>query len=267
MKNTILTLFLFLFSLTAFSVDELVIGCAYKCDPFYRRALFKAAKNNYVKIKILDLPANPQVRLSDVDGVLLPGGADISPEYYFPAIESSLIEYTKSLDNYVNYTEEGKRRDPFEFNLLKNYFNDDSLGDLPILGVCRGMQMLAVSQGIPLYVDIKKEFGIRNRRYLYDRVYVEDKESIMNQLFGNTFLAFKRHHQGMRVSYFQKHKDRWPNLEITSYSNNGVIAESLEFTDRPILAVQFHPENDFGYERKSIFGWLVKKAKERKFSK
>lgn len=267
MKKTFLTLFLFLFSIVAFGAEELVIGCTYKCDAFYKRALYKAAANNQVKIKILDLSLNPEIKLSDVDGVVVPGGADINPEYYFPEIEPSMVEYTKALDGYVKYTEEGKKRDPFEFNLLKTYFSDDQLKDLPILGVCRGMQMLAVSQGIPLYVDIKREFGIRNRRYLYDRIHVENKESIMNQLFNDSFLGFKRHHQGMRVWYFNRYKDRWPNLEITSLSNNGIVAESLEFKDRPVLGVQFHPENDFGYERKSIFGWLIKKAKERKNSK
>ena len=123
--------------------------------------------------------------------------------------------------------------------------------------------MLAVSQGIPLYVDIKTELGIPNRRYLFDRIEMKDGLSLMNDLFSATFRAFKRHHQGIRISYFNQHASRWPNLSLTAFSNKGLIAESLEFSDRPVLGVQFHPENDFGFERNRIIGWLLKKAEER----
>lgn len=266
-KKFILLFILFSSILPVFAHDqEVVIGCTKKCDFFYKRGLKKAARHHGLTVKILDLSVSGKVNWNELDGVVVPGGADINPEYYFPYIEPSLREYTKSLDRYVKYTEEGRKRDPFEFGLLREYFSNEKLKDFPILGICRGMQMLGVSQGIPLYVDIKQEFGIRNRRYLFDRVHVENMDSMMSEMFGSSLLAFKRHHQGVRVSYFKRYKDRWPNIEITSYSNNGIIAESLEFKDRPVLGVQFHPENDFGYERKSIFGWLISKAMERKLN-
>ena len=263
----ILVFILFSSILPVFAHDqEVVIGCTKKCDFFYRRGLKKAARHHGLTVKILDLSISEKVNWNELDGVVVPGGADINPEYYLSQVEPSLREYTKMLDRFVKYTLEGKKRDPFEFSLLKEYFSNEKLKDFPILGVCRGMQMLAVSQGIPLYVDIKHEFGIRNRRYLFDRVYVENSDSVMNEIFGSSFLGFKRHHQGVRVWYFNKYKDRWPNIEITSYSNNGIIAVSLEFKDRPVLGVQFHPENDFGYERKGIFGWLISKALERRLN-
>jgi putative glutamine amidotransferase len=255
--------FIFLLSVPVFA-EEIKIGCTTKCDPFYRTALKKAARDHNVEVKIFDLSRVKHKTIHDMDGVVVPGGADINPELYFPAIEPLLIEYTKSLDKFVNYSEEGRRRDPFEYKLLQDYFQNDRLSDLPLLGICRGMQMLAVSQGIPLYVDIKKELGIRNRRYLYDRVHISEQDSLMGEFFGPSLMAFKRHHQGIRVDYFEKHKIRWPHLEITSFSNRGLIAESLEFKNRPVLGVQFHPENDFGYERKRIFGWLIEKAISRK---
>ena len=260
-------IFLFLLvSLYSFSIfaETVTIGCATKCDLFFRMALNKVGKRHGITVKMVDVSAaGPVVDWKKYDGIIFPGGADIDPSYYLLEVEPELREYTSSLDHLVKYTKEGKRRDPIEFNMLKEYFSRPELSDLPVLGVCRGMQMLAVSQGIPLYVDIKEELGIRNRRYLYDRIHMEPGQTLMNDLFSATFKGFKRHHQGIRVSYFKEHQSRWSNLKITSYSNNGTIAESVEFSDRPVLGVQFHPENDFGFERNRIFGWLLKKARER----
>lgn len=265
-----LTLGLLLISDTLYAKD-LTFGCVTKCDLFFHVALKRVASFQGHQIKILDLSQSyPNVDWEKLDAIILPGGADISPSYYLSAVESDLQEYTKSLDHLVKYSQEGKRRDPIEFGTMKEYFNNPKLSHLPVLGVCRGMQLLAVSQGIPLYVDIKTELGIRNRRFLYDRIHIEDGETLMNELFIGSFKAFKRHHQGIRIEYFNRHADRWPHLSLTSFSNKGLIAESLEFSDRPILGVQFHPENDFGFERNQIFGWLIKKAlqwNEMKLSK
>ncbi|MBY0516938.1 MAG: gamma-glutamyl-gamma-aminobutyrate hydrolase family protein [Bacteriovoracaceae bacterium] len=256
------------FGKESLSIGKLIIGCTTKCSFFYERALKRISKLNRIPITIIDLSKNPELELSEVDGIVIPGGADINPQYYLPYVEDELQRYTRGLDHLVNYSSEGERRDPFEYGLLKKYFNDQSLYDLPVLGICRGMQMLAVSQGIPLYVDIKTELGIRNRRYLYDRINVKDHDSLMKELFpALTFLGFEQHHQGIRVDYYKKHHTRWPNVKVTSYSNKDLIAESMEFTDRPVLGVQFHPEKDFGNERRSIFGWFLNKAKSRKSGK
>lgn len=255
---------LLLSPITAFS-EPITIGCATKCDVFFRYALRKVGNRKGVTISVVDVSAQGSpIKWEDYDAIIFPGGADIDPKYYLSSVESELQEYTQSLDRLVNYSSEGRRRDPIEYNLLKNYFSRPELSALPVLGVCRGMQMLAVSQGIPLYVDIKAELGIRNRRYLYDRIVLEEGETLMNELFQSSFKGFERHHQGIRVPYFKSHAERWPYLKITSYSNGGKIAESLEFLNRPVLGVQFHPENDFGFERNRIFGWLIDKALRRR---
>ena len=263
-RKIIISFYLLIFSLKAFG-SELTIGCATKCDAFFHYSLHTVARQQGQKVKIVDISLSGfPVEWEKYDGIIMPGGADIDPKYYLPAVEPELQEYTRSLDHLIVYSAEGRRRDPIEFKLLKDYFANSLLQDLPVLGVCRGMQMLAISQGIPLYVDIKTELGIRNRRYLYDKIHIEADSSLMNELFSETFRAFKRHHQGIRVSYFNEHAERWPHLSLTSFSNKGLIAESIEFSNRPVLGVQFHPENDFGFERNRIFGWLLKKARSRK---
>lgn len=268
MRFLFLSSFAFSLLLSTAKAETITIGCATRCDIFFRYALRRVASINGVQVRVKDISAEgPDVQWEKYDGIIFPGGADINPKYYLSQVEPELQEYTKGLDRFVKYTKEGERRDPVEFDLLRAYFSLDSLKTMPVLGVCRGMQMLAVSQGIPLYVDIKEELGIRNRRYLYDRIQPDAGDTLMNRLFPHSFLGFKRHHQGIRVSYFQEHSDRWPNLRITAHSNKGFIAESLEFSDRPVLGVQFHPENDFGFERNRIFGWLLKMAREHKLKR
>ena len=170
----------------------------------------------------------------------------------------------------MDYNYEGRKRDPFESSLLKKYFGDKDSVHTPMLGICRGMQMLGVSQGIPLYMDIKKELDIRNRRWTIDRIHVRKPNStIQSSVDKARFWGVEYHHQGLRLDYFTKHKDRWPNVEVTAVSNGGKIAEALEFSDRPVMGVQFHPEWTFGRVRRGVFSWLLTKAchKEEQWSK
>ena len=57
----------------------------------------------------------------------------------------------------------------------------------------------------------------------------ENEDSRLKSILGYThFLGYKQHHQGIRIDYFLKNQNRWPHLKISSYSNGGRIAESLE---------------------------------------
>ena len=136
---------------------------------------------------------------------------------------------------------------------------------IPLFGICRGMQVLTVSQGIPLYIDIKHELGIKNRRYTLDLVSVNDENSLIKSLMKKSkFRGVELHHQGLHVPYFLKHIENWPHLNLTATSNGGKIGEVLEFSNRPVLGVQFHPEYTFGKVRQNLFKWLLNKACENK---
>lgn len=250
--------------------EVLTVGCTTNCKYFYRKAIYRAANYYGYPVRIVNMYNEElNINFDEVDAVVNPGGADIDPKYYKGKVDDDLREQLDRLDYLVNYSYEGEVRDPFEYKFWRKYFSDEEAEDLPALGICRGMQMMAVSQDIPLYIDISEEIGIRDRRYVLDRVHVnENEDSRLKSILGYThFLGYKQHHQGIRIDYFLKNQNRWPHLKISSYSNGGRIAESLEASSRLALGTQFHPEMDWWTERLRIFTWLLEKGCENKNKK
>ncbi len=243
--------------------DTLVIGCTNKCGRWNSWALKRYARKLGYDIDIINLRSeNQTVDYTQVDGILIPGGSDVNPDHYIPLQSPQTKSRLQSLRHFYSPSDIGEDRDKFEFGLLKDYFANESSRYQPILGICRGLQVLAVSQGIPLYLDIEEELGIKNRRYTLDRVQVNNPESLIRELAGrSSFRAVKYHHQGIRLDHFLENQDRWPNLDITGTSHNGKLAEVMEFYDRPILGVQYHPEwTFFSKMRRGVFSWFLKRS-------
>lgn len=248
--------------------ESLKVGCSYDCDFLYRFRLHMSSWSLGYSTEIISLHNTPNLRasLEELDGVLIPGGADIDPKYYLNNVSSELKEYTQKNLHLVNYSREGEVRDPFEYSLVKMYSEEEEFKDLPMLGICRGFQMMSVAQGIPLYLDIKTEVGIKNRINRFDRVYIEDSsDSLMDSIHrSKSVRGFKIHHQGIRVPYYLENQDKYPLTRVTAFSNNRKIAESIEYTHRPALGVQYHPEKSFPRTSGPVFRWFLKKACEHK---
>jgi putative glutamine amidotransferase len=273
MKRILGVLLLLSFSLKLWACqlpagEQLVIGSTYQLDAAYRwRLQFSAWRLNY-PLKFVQLTEKEADRaLEDIDALLIPGGADINPEYYLSQVTPELADYTRQHLSWVNFSQEGKTRDPFEYAVLKNYSEDNRYQKLPLLGICRGMQMMGVAQGIPLYLDIQQELGIKNRYRKFDRIQNIQKNSLMSQIYpGQNLKGFKYHHQGLRVFYYHENRDDFPLARITSYSHNGMIAESLEYSHRPAIGVQYHPEKSLPQTTVPLFKWFLTTACEYKNS-
>lgn len=250
--------------------ESIKVGCTYDCDFFYRFRLTMTAWGMGYSTKIVNLRSEPDMKkaMSSVDAILLPGGADIDPKYYLDSVTPELQEYTKKNLNLVEWSREGKERDDYEYSLVKAYSSDDTYKDLPLLGVCRGLQMMSVAQGIPLYLDIKTELGIKNRRRLFDRVFLSEENSLLQSVYSyDSFKGFKLHHQGIRVPYYEENVAKYPKTRVTAYSNDRKIAEAIEYTHRPALGVQYHPERSFSGTSVPVFKWFLTKACEYKTGK
>lgn len=265
-KVLLVTCFLFSFSGRANfcrskGKEPLKIACTYNCKGLVTKALKKMARKNRVKIKISNLQNLKKINLNQFDGILIPGGADIDPIHYIDSLDTQWKEKVERFKHLTTVSRQSKIRDDFEFKIVKKYFSSDKLRSTPLLGICRGMQVITAAHGIPLYQDIKAELGIPNRRYKLDRVYINDFNSLIYEIRRKKkFRAFENHHQGLRMDYWLKHQDRHPGIKVTAHSNKKRVAEALEFKGRPVLGVQFHPETTFGKTRRRIFNWFIQKA-------
>ena len=159
------------------------------------------------------------------DGFIFAGGADVDPKYYGEEIKFDNVE-TAPL------------RDDFELALAELLKNDSR----PLLGICRGEQLLNVAFGGSLYQHIdghkQEEPGAQNLRSakVVDGTLLS-KLAGKTEIFTNTF-----HHQAV--------KDVAPGFIVSAYAEDGTV-EAIEpanalNSERFILAVQWHPEMFFG---------------------
>lgn len=244
-------------------MPEIVLGFTTKPGLLYRRAINEAAKELGVQAKFSDLSETDRVRWEKLDAIVLPGGPDIDPCYYMNVVEPDLSLHVKRNRSLSHKTKHGKKRDAFEHGLLMELFHNRALSHLPVLGIGRGMQMLAVSQGIPLYLDLRLETGIISSRFEFTPVDTVSGSQIQKIVGDKEFKVFKNQHQAIRLPYLLGHQDQWPHLKVSAFSHHHSLAEAIEFTDRPVLGVQFHPEITFDHRPRKIFKWLLKEAQRR----
>ena len=183
--------------------------------------------------------------LDTLDGLVLSGGADIDPDYLG--------------EEPLDCISVNPRRDAQELVLVRLAVERQ----IPILGICRGIQMLTAALGGKLYQDIKTQHGrpcIEHSQTIARGLPSHDvkieKDSLLHSLMGTETLAVNSfHHQAV--------KEIPQGFRVTATASDGII-EGMESTAfRPILGVQWHPEcfileND--RTMMPIFNWLTEQA-------
>jgi putative glutamine amidotransferase len=170
--------------------------------------------------------------LDRLDGLLLSGGADIDP-----------AEYGETEVHPATY-DVSPLRDRFEFALLREALDRD----LPILCICRGIQVLNVGLGGTLYQDIADQYG-RQILHRQQEAGIEAAEAshaviatdggLLAKVYGvNTFATNSFHHQAIKTVA--------PNLAVEARTEDGLV-EAVSLPGRSfVLGVQWHPEMMFG---------------------
>ena len=177
-----------------------------------------------------------------VDGIVLSGGADVDPDRYGE---------DRSAQCGVVETE----RDAWELALVQAAM----AAGLPLLGICRGIQVLNVAFGGTLIQDLEDRGGGGHQRDDVARgVTVHSVElepgSLAASLYGTLRQVNSLHHQAV---------DRLgAGLVASGHAPDGTV-EALEMPGAPVLGVQWHPEMLLDAQPDPGFLWLVARASER----
>lgn len=179
--------------------------------------------------------------INEADGLLLGGGGDILPSYY------NENDFPKELlDIDVN-------RDAFEFELLNHAIQKHK----PVLGICRGAQVMNVFLGGTLYPYVSDHYPKYENSEIWHNLSV---------LEGN-LLHFIAKTNKIKVNSYHKQniKSRGKGIRTCAVSDDGYI-EAVDMPDHPtfFLGVQFHPEKYYRSDAtaRGIFEEFVKAAKD-----
>ncbi|HHY06278.1 MAG TPA: gamma-glutamyl-gamma-aminobutyrate hydrolase family protein [Clostridia bacterium] len=186
------------------------------------------------------------VYYNQLDGFIFSGGSDLDPHYFGEEPQEGLAEITP-------------RRDAFEMALARLAL----AGEKPVLGICRGLQLLNVAAGGTLYQDLKgvtrqKHKQRAPRWYPTHRVQVQPDSELFKLVQQESFSVNSFHHQGIR--------ELGQGFQAVAWSKDGLI-EALESSakGKKMIAVQWHPECTWGKDRISfsLFKNLVECAAGR----
>ncbi|MFA7462424.1 MAG: gamma-glutamyl-gamma-aminobutyrate hydrolase family protein [Anaerovoracaceae bacterium] len=157
------------------------------------------------------------------DGILITGGDDVAPFLY----GEDVSHRTAHLEPV---------RDKQEYLLMKHLLDHSSV---PLLGICRGCQILNVAAGGTLHQDLTSQERYHvllnaSRDSFAHRVLLKKGSGLEEIIGSDSLLTNSYHHQAV--------KDAAPGFDVTGTTADGVIEAIEKNGDRFVLGVQWHPE-------------------------
>ena len=195
----------------------------------------------------LSSPINDEIKelVGAIDGLLLSGGADVAPEFY----QESVLD-----ERYPGEIPRAK----FEMELLRCTHESKK----PVMGICRGIQLINVAFGGTLYQDLFLQRQLGNHELKagqpppFHQVHLEPDSRLIKIIGKSPIQVNSSHHQAV--------KDVAPGFSVTATSEDGII-EGIETNDSAfIIGVQWHPERLENHEADALIRYLVEMAYQSK---
>jgi putative glutamine amidotransferase len=183
--------------------------------------------------------ADPDALLDRVDGLLLAGGADLDPSSY-------------GAERHAETRGTWPERDAFELALARRALERD----LPLLGICRGMQLLNVALGGTLDQHLPESLGSSAHRtiagtFSEHHVRLEPGSLACEAAGTEGFVVWSHHHQGVEAL--------GEGLRISGWAEEDELVEAIELPGKRFaLGVIWHPEED---PESRLIGALVEAAR------
>ncbi len=182
--------------------------------------------------------------LKVLDGVVLSGGDFVTPPQ----------AYTVGLDK--DYLPKRHTREHIEFALIKKGYD----ANLPVLGICAGMQQMNIALGGTVYENLKKSLNTpinhRNevRHKTHHSVEISPNSKLYHVVKANQLEVNSNHNAGInKVS---------PKLTVTARAPDGVIESFEAQNKRFFIGVMWHPEYVLSDEEKKLWIAFISAAKE-----
>ena len=190
-------------------------------------------------------PLDIQHTLQSIDGLLLTGGADIAPSHYGREADPTTKVRSKP------------RRDAVELPLIRAAVDRD----MPILGICRGLQALNVVMGGSLIQDLPGHSAADPDVPVQHDIFIPPGARLTTILgLGGFMKVNSMHHQGIKWA------QKAPDVLVSAYSLKDGIIEAIESPNhRWVVGVQWHPERrgEVPGIFRNLFQKFVKAAQER----
>ena len=196
----------------------------------YRRALRE------VGAEAVDLAPGAAIDLDGLDGILFPGGGDVDPARYGEEMNGS--------------GPPNPELDALELDLVARARERR----LPILGICRGHQVVNVALGGSLHQDLfghAYPYPDHPRDHVAHQVRVEPGTRLAAMADSEWIDVNSRHHQAVKTVA--------PGLRVSAVSPDGVV-EGMESEDGLVMTLQCHPENlapGGGWSRRLFQEWVA----------
>lgn len=173
-----------------------------------------------------------------IDGLMLPGSRDMDPGYYneepHPKLRPMSLERTET-----------------EFKVLRAAAERE----IPVLGICGGMQLINVFFGGSLYQDIYSYIpeAMPHEKGAVHNIAVED-ETLLREITGTkSFSSRSYHHQSV--------KELGKGLRVSALAPDGIV-EGIESSESPlVLGIQWHPELEDTEISRRIFKYFIDRCR------